>query len=278
MWAPWMYGVIGATGLIKFGHYVQFSRVFIMKGGMSGINKILDNKVQAYSTLGPSFALGQAYVDEIIRDEQNRIANEIHDSVSQRLFGLSSSLLSLQMNGQDMTSDELNEEYQFLSQSVNMTIIELRTAIYQLSSIKKGENDFLIRLKSFLDEYARLVDVRIDYQITGDGAFISEELKQSLYRIISEACGNAVRHGECTAIELRLFLLEEKTVLEIKDNGIGINVDTHESQQEKGIGLANMKDSVRSFFGTFSIGGLQGIGTEIQIEIPNLNMKNEVIG
>ena len=275
-----MYGVIGATGLIRFGHYVQFSRVFIMIGGVRDIDKILDNMLQEFSAIGPSFAMGQAHINEIIIDEQNRIANEIHDSVSQRLFGLVCSLHSLQVNGPDMTAEELNEEYQFLSHSANMTLKELRAAIFRLSSIKNGEDVFLVRLTNFLDEYARLVDIRIDYQITGNAAFISEELKQALYRIICEACGNAVRHGGCTAIEIRLSLSNEKTVLEIQDNGCGINLQTHEDREKKGIGLINMKNSVSSFFGTFSIGGLQGLGTEIQIEIPNIKtiMQEEVIG
>jgi NarL family two-component system sensor histidine kinase LiaS len=217
---------------------------------------------------------------EIISEEQNRIANEIHDSVSQRLFGVVYALHNLQVKSRTMTSEELNDEYQFLSQSANTTLKELKAAIYRLSSIKKGKEPFLDRLKIYLEEYSRLVDVRVDYQITGDEALISDELKQALYRIICEACGNAVRHGQCTNIELQLSLLDEKTVLTIQDNGIGINLHTDEGTEEKGIGLFNMQSIVSSFAGTFSIGGLHGFGTAIQIEIPTIKMlkKEQVIG
>ena len=68
----------------------------------------------------------------IVIEEQNRIANEIHDSVSQRLFGIVYSLHSLQAKSQNITREELNQEYQFLSQSANTTIKELRAAIYRL--------------------------------------------------------------------------------------------------------------------------------------------------
>jgi len=216
----------------------------------------------------------------IVLEEQNRIANEIHDSVSQRLFGIVYSLHSLQTKSKGMTSTELNNEYQFLSQSANTTLKELRSAIYGLNSTKNGENPFLVRLKNYLDEYARLSDIRIDYQLTGDEALLSSELRQALYRIVCEACGNAVRHGRCTTIELRLSLLDEKTVLEIHDNGIGINSHIYEDQQEKGIGLFNMRSLVSTFAGTFSIGGFHGIGTEILIEIPTTKIleKVQVIG
>ncbi|MEK5067051.1 sensor histidine kinase [Sporosarcina sp. FSL K6-1508] len=216
----------------------------------------------------------------IVIEEQNRIANEIHDSVSQRLFGIVYSLHSLQVKSRAMTSEELNEEYQFLSQSANTTIKELRSTIYRLSSMKKGQKPYLVRLKKYLEEYSRLNDVQVDCQIIGDETLISDELKEALYRIVCETCGNAVRHGRCTAIELRLSLVDEKTVLIIRDDGIGFNLDDYTNKKEKGIGFINIKNIVSSFVGTFSIAGLNGLGTEIQIEIPNIKMlkKEEVIG
>ncbi|WP_338655115.1 ATP-binding protein [Sporosarcina psychrophila] len=212
----------------------------------------------------------------IVSKEQNRISNEIHDSVSQRLVGIVYSLHSLQTKSKSMTSTELNDEYQFLSQSANTTLKELRSAIYGLNSTKNGEKSFQVWLQNYFDEYARLSDIRIDYQITGDEALLSSELKQALYRIICEACGNAVRHGQCTAIEVRLSLLDAKTVLEIHDNGIGINSHISEGQPEKGIGLFNMRRLVSTFAGTFLISGLHGIGTEIQIEIPTAKILEKV--
>ena len=80
----------------------------------------------------------------IIIEEQNRIANEIHDSVSQRLFGIVYSLHSLQDKSENITREELNKEYKFLSKTANTTIKELRSAIYRLSSVKKGEKPFQI--------------------------------------------------------------------------------------------------------------------------------------
>jgi NarL family two-component system sensor histidine kinase LiaS len=211
----------------------------------------------------------------LVIEERNRIANEIHDSVSQRLFGIVCALHSLQVKSRTMTWEQMNQEYQFLSQSANTTMKELRSAIYHLSSMKKGEKPFLDHLKKYLDEFAKLNDLSIDYQITGDEAEISDKLKQGLYRMICEACGNAVRHGECTHIELRLSLLDKKTVLVIRDNGIGIYLHDSEGKKDKGIGLINMKSIVNSFTGTFLIEGMHGRGTEIKIEIPNIIQKKQ---
>lgn len=215
--------------------------------------------------------LDQVMDQMIVLEEQNRIANEIHDSVSQRLFGIVCSLYSLQVKGQRMTNDELTQEYQFLSQSANTTMKELRSSIFRLSATKRGEAPFFVRLKKYLDEYAKLNDIRIDYQITGDEALIPDKMKQALYRIICEACGNAVRHGACRQIELTLVFDFDKTTLHIKDDGIGYTKVIDQGRTEKGLGLYNIKSMVHSFAGTFTINGIQEVGTIMEIEIPNMN-------
>ena len=229
--------------------------------------------------------LERIYMDRIseqmiVVEEQNRIANEIHDSVSQRLFGIVYSLHGLQAKSSNITREELNEEYQFLSQLANTTIKELRASIFRLSSVKKGDQPFVVRVKKYLDEYARLNDISIDYQMTGDESFISDKLQEALYRIICEACGNAVRHGNCTVIDLKLSFADEKTVVVIQDDGIGIHAHVHKGEREQGIGLLNMQSSVNSFDGTFSIEGISGLGTTLKIEIPTIKMpkRQEVAG
>lgn len=215
-----------------------------------------------------------------IIEEQNRIANELHDNVSQRLFGIVYSLHGLKVKSKSMTTEQLNDEYQFLSESANTTIKELRSAIYRLSSLKNGEKSFLFRLKTYLEEFAKLNDIQIEHQITGDESLIPAELKKGLYRIISEACGNAVRHGECHVINISFSLLADKTILSIQDDGIGINVHMTKDKKNPGIGLVNIQSIVRDFDGMFSIDDINGVGTILKIEIPSISMLStrEVIG
>ena len=111
--------------------------------------------------------LERIYMDQmmdqmVIVEEQNRIANEIHDSVSQRLFGIVYSLHSLPIKSKNLSEEELNKEFLFLSKSANAAMKELRAAIYRLSSIKKGEQPFFLRLTNYLNEYAKLNDIKID--------------------------------------------------------------------------------------------------------------------
>ena len=257
--------------------------VQISSSSLDRLPYLLKNTFEFLTELG-EIMLERIYLDQIIEqtviiEEQNRIANEIHDSVSQRLFGIVYSLHGLQAKSRSLSKEQLNEEYQFLSQSANLTIKELRSAIFRLSSIKKGEKPFLVRLRTYLDDFAKLNDIRIEYQITGSETGIPAELKQGIYRIISEACGNAVRHGECHVIHVKLDFLGEKTVLVIQDDGIGVNSHENKVRKVKGIGLYNMQNIVRSFDGTFSITERHQGGTEVIVDIPNsTKIMQEVIG
>ena len=229
--------------------------------------------------------LERIYMDQmmdqmVIVEEQNRIANEIHDSVSQRLFGIVYSLHSLPIKSKNLSQEELNKEFLFLSKSANAAMKELRAAIYRLSSIKKGEQPFFLRLTNYLNEYAKLNDIKIDYEVNGDEFLIEAKLKEALYRIICETCGNAVRHGDCTLITVKLLVVEKEITLSIQDNGNGMKIDNHKVVNETGIGLKNIKNIVTSYSGHLSINDVNGFGTEIYIEIPiqKIINKQEAVG
>lgn len=261
--------------------------------GVIGVNVTSNTEIQNTFILNRTFEflvelsemmLERIHMDHMmdqltISEEQNRIANEMHDSVSQRLFGIVYSLHSLRVKSQNITTSELEQEFEFLSQTANTTMKELRASIYRLSTVKKGEEPFLVLIENYLVEYAKLNDIRIAYDITGNESSISANTKNGLYRIICEACGNAVRHGRCTLIEVTLALEEERAYLVIKDNGIGIQTKTR-SMKEQGIGLSNMQNIVHSLGGTFEIGTPYKMGTTIQIDIPHIksHKKQEVFG
>ena len=270
--------------IIRTSHHVGILGVNISSSIGSKMPFLLKRTFEFLAELS-EIMLERIHMDQmmdqmIVVEEQNRIANELHDNVSQRLFGLVYSLHGLQVKSRTMTDEQLNEEYQFLSQSANTTIKELRSAIHRLSSLKKGEKPFIFRVKTYLDEFARLNDIRVNYQITGDDSLIPTELMQGFYRIISEACGNSVRHGNCHVIDLSFSLLEDKTILTIEDDGVGINSHENEDGTTIGIGLLNIKSIVQSFEGKFSIGSGDQMGTVIHIEVPSINMltKQEVVG
>lgn len=205
----------------------------------------------------------------MIAEEQNRIANEMHDSVAQELFSISYAAHSIIENWEDMPSSQLKERLNTLQNSAHSAMKELRSTIYRLSSRKGGEKSFKSSIKDYLNNISKLNNVDINLEITGDEELTSISKKRGLYRIICEATGNALRHGRCSLIKINIVIEKSFVELNIVDNGEGFILDDVCSNQDTGLGLQNMKRLVGLFDGEINISSKLGNGTAINILIPN---------
>lgn len=210
----------------------------------------------------------------IIMEEQNRIANEIHDSVSQRLFSISYAIHGILGRWNDVSKEELRDYLVEMKESSNLAMQELRNSIYKLSFKKKGEKSLQSTLKAFLNNMSKLHNIIINFDIQGDENILSLSLKKGITRIIREACGNAVRHGKCQKIHLELVLHKDSIKLSITDDGIGFLLHKEDTKKQKGLGITNMKNLVSSFNGNIEINSQVGKGTAIYIIIPGERLGN----
>lgn len=224
------------------------------------------------------FLLEEITDNFMLVEEQNRIANEMHDNVSQRMFGISCAIHSIKARWKEMTNEQINEQLDLINVASNEAMKELRTTIYRLSSKKRGEKFFVLNLQKYLDEFSKLNNINIDFKISGNPEELSGSIKKSLYRIIHEATGNAVRHGRCSNLHVSLQESPGGVKLSIADDGIGFELDKVNS---RGLGLSNMEGLVKSLNGRFNISSNPGNGTGIYIVIPryrnNENIKEGAV-
>ena len=199
-------------------------------------------------------------------EEQNRIANEMHDNVTQRLFSISCATHLIANNFRKLTEEQIEEKLVSLQESSNAAMKELRSTIYELSTKKGGNNTYIDDIRKYLDNISNLNNINIDFQFSGDEELLDTQRKSGLYRIISESTGNAIRHGKSKKIEVDFNIEDNETSLTIDDNGIGFNVAFHENT---GLGLRNMSRLIKSYNGKINITSKIGVGTKIDIKIPN---------
>jgi signal transduction histidine kinase len=93
-----------------------------------------------------------------------------------------------------------------------------------------------------------------------------------LYRIIQESLTNVARHSKASSLEVRLSLLQSRIKLSVKDNGVGI--DNGKVNSMTSLGIAGIKERVRSVNGRVSVKGKKGSGTSLNISIPLNNNSN----
>lgn len=220
------------------------------------------------------FQLEEVTDNFILVEEQNRIANEMHDNVSQRMFGISCAIHSIKARWKKMTHEQIIEELDLINETSNEAMKELRTTIYRLSSKKRGEKFFVLSLQKYLDDFSKLNSINLDFKITGNPEELSGLIKKALYRIIHEATGNAVRHGKCSNLHISLHEESAGVKLSIADDGVGFDIDRINEVNTKGLGLSNMEGLVKSLNGRFNISSKPSNGTGIYIAIPK-NRSNE---
>jgi signal transduction histidine kinase len=207
----------------------------------------------------------------MIAEEQNRIASEIHDNVSQQLFGISCGIHSLLAHWSNISKEDMSNQLKLIADSSNSAMHELRSAIYRLSLKNNGEKTFSSTVDKYLQNLAKLNNIDIKFEFIGEETLVSFTLKRALYRIISEAVGNAIRHGKSSFIVAALKIENSLACITIVDNGIGFNTDGIKEINKLGLGVKNMQNIALSYGGKFNISSVLNKGTVININIPITN-------
>ncbi|HHV96670.1 MAG TPA: hypothetical protein GXX37_09405 [Clostridiaceae bacterium] len=207
----------------------------------------------------------------LINDEQNRIANEIHDTVFQRLFSISCAIHKLMQKQNNTKTTDIQDELAAMRESTGNAMKELRGIVYKLSWRKDGENVFQNDILRYIDEISKLTGVKISFSLAGEQEMLSYEVKMAINRIIREGTGNAICHGKCKSISISISIGDCFTTLEIKDDGKGFEMS--KDIPGTGLGLRNIYSLVNSLNGEVSITSKCEKGTLISAIIPNNNLK-----
>lgn len=206
----------------------------------------------------------------MITNEQNRIADEMHDSVSQSLFGIVYAAHSLKQTWRDLPEEKLEEQIDLIKDSATMVAKELRKTIHSLSSKKSGGQSWLGTVRSHLSTLSRLNNVEIELGVSGDDYGLPYHYQKALFRIISEAVGNAIRHGKAELVRVDISLRSELIRLVITDDGCGFDVELQAPDEDSdgGFGMPNMRYLSRSLGGDLRVTSQLGQGTRIELTIP----------
>lgn len=199
-----------------------------------------------------------------ITEERNRMARELHDSVSQTIFSMT---LTAQAARILLDSDldrvaSLLGHLQSLSQNA---LAEMRTLIQEFRKNSVVENGLVPALQKQISSRLAQDGLIVDLKITGENQ-LPRPIEEGIFRIVQEGLNNVVKHAKTNQAVVRLNFLENKVTLDIEDQGYGF--ETAKARADKGhMGLRGMKERVLDLGGTIKVDSEPGHGTFIQIEI-----------
>ncbi len=196
--------------------------------------------------------------------ERKRIAKELHDSLGQYLTAASMYLEHVEEFLFELPIDQKRQFRKGLDQ-LNKAINETRSISQNL--LPKVIDDFGIALavESLIDDIREDRSEEIHYQHNLDDCQLPEAIELNMYRIIQESLNNAIRHSECTRIDIQLVLEENSLHYTIEDNGKGFDP---QKVIGEGLGLWNIGNRVNGLSGDLEISSKPDKGTLISIYVP----------
>jgi len=196
-------------------------------------------------------------------EERRRLARELHDSVSQALYGTSLGAHAAR-TALDRDPDHVAEPLEYILSLAEAALAEMRALIFELRP-ESLETEGLV---SALSKQAAALQARHELVVATelcDEPDLPLPVKEDLYRIAQEAMHNTVKHAHASHVDLRLDRTPDGITLEIRDDGVGFDPSASFPGH---LGLHSMRERVTNLGGTFEIESAQGQGAALRVHVP----------
>ncbi|WP_264519877.1 tetratricopeptide repeat-containing sensor histidine kinase [Flavobacterium sp. N1994] len=205
----------------------------------------------------------QSIIDESRSKEKKRLAQDLHDGILGRMFGLRLNLDSLNSSTEE---DAVQKRHELLNELKTIEQ-DIREISHDLNREKLVLiNNFVSIVHNLLEEQKSMHDANVNYNIddTINWDKIGNAIKINLYRILQEGLQNINKYANAKNINVEIKGDDENVYLKIKDDGIGFDVN----KKSKGIGMQNMISRTKECQGIIDINSKKDNGTKIVITIP----------
>ncbi len=197
--------------------------------------------------------------------ERQRLARELHDSVSQVLYciGLEAHTAreALEMEGDP---EQAIASIDYVLALAGAGLAEMRALIFEL----RPESLEIEGLVAALTKQVAVLRARYNLTVEadlGEEPHLPIEMKHALYRIAQEALHNIVKHARANKVILRLAREANEIILEVRDNGRGFDPA---GSFPGHLGLRSMHERATKVGGTLTMESLQGQGARVEIRLP----------
>lgn len=200
-------------------------------------------------------------IQERIIQERQRLARELHDSVSQQLFAASMLLSALVEQAEDGSQNQkpllqVEKMVQQAQLEMRALLLHLRPAALHNQTLAKGLEELLRELqeKVTFDIRHRLEEIEL-----------SKGAEDHLFRIAQETLSNTLRHAQATEVEILLIERNGLAILRVQDNGVGFKQDDGKGGS---YGLQNVRERAIEIGGSCKIVSVPSQGTIVEVKLP----------
>ena len=200
-----------------------------------------------------------------VMEERQRLARELHDSVTQALY---SCTLLTETARRSATATDLKEVHGYLEELGEIThqaLKEMRLLVHELRPPALEQEGLVGALQRRIDAVEGRADIQARLLVEGEIS-LEPAVEEALYRVGQEALNNALKHATAGLVTIRIQASEELVEMEIVDDGQGF--DPAAVRDRGGLGLITMQERAEQVAGTLAMWSAPGQGTVVKIAVP----------
>lgn len=198
-----------------------------------------------------------------IIEERQRLARDLHDAITQSLYGVTlfarSSVDALEEGSFEKAAETLQE----VEQNALHALKEMRLLLHQLQPLALEQGGLRQAIDSRLNQVERRLGIKATLAIT-DGLTLRPRAKESVYRIITEALNNSLKHADASEVSVTLREIQGLIRLEVHDNGRGFDP----ARPESGMGIKNLRERATMLQGELTLTSTPEAGTTVCVDLP----------
>jgi signal transduction histidine kinase len=199
-----------------------------------------------------------------VLQERQRLARELHDSVTQVLYSVNlyadATRLALSVDKKAEAIENLQE----LRKLARQAMADMRLLLFQLHPPVLKEEGLVAALQARLDAIESRAGLQVALHVDGENSLPSQ-IEEELYKITHEALNNVVKHAKAEHVTIDILFTDTHSCITIQDDGVGF--DPVEAQGEGGLGLRSIAERVQQIGGHLLVESAPEQGTKLQVKV-----------
>jgi signal transduction histidine kinase len=203
-------------------------------------------------------------------EARRKLARDLHDGPTQSIAAIAMRLNFIKMVLQKEDVPKAYEEIVKVEEIAQRTTQEIRTMLFAMRPVILETQGILPALLQYADRLNATEAFKVSVNNRGYNGQLNNEAEGVVFAIVEEAVGNAKKHAQASEIRVNLISGKNSLIVEVKDNGVGFDVEQTRStyDQRSSLGLINLEERAQLIGGVCTIDSGRGRGTTIRVEIP----------
>ncbi len=200
-----------------------------------------------------------------VLEERQRLARELHDSVTQALYSVTLYADAARMAFSAKKWDALEANLLEVRNMAREAMYDMRLLVFELRPFMLETEGLVPVLRARLAAVEDRAGLKSEVLVDGERR-LPIVIEEELYRIVQEGLNNVVKHAAAKHVRIRITYDENNVSLEMIDDGLGF--DTRMADQSGGFGLQGIRERVQRLGGSLDIESAPGKGARLSVKVP----------